>query len=369
MTRSGSFVKIIVAAMLLHGGSAAWAQDQEPLFDNWSLAIHGGAGTLARADMTAERDAAYRATLQQALDAGKAVLAGGGTSLDAVQAVILILEDDEKFNAGRGAVYTWGGGHELDASIMDGHDLSAGAVAGVSTVKNPILLARKVMTDSPHVMLAGAGAEEFATEQGLEIVPPAYFDTEARLKALERMKAQNLSALDVDTQFGTVGAVALDRHGNLAAGTSTGGMTGKRWNRIGDSPIIGAGTYADNTSCAVSGTGWGEYFIRVGVAHEICARLRFRHMRERDRAQATVPVDAEGVPEYYIHNSEFGIEPEQAQEEINSVIDLLGELGGDGGVIVVTREGYPLFGMNTSGMYRGRATSDGVNEVAIYGDE
>lgn len=337
--------------------------------DSWSLAIHGGAGTLNREDMTPERDVAYRAALQRALDAGKKVLADGGSALDAVEAVVLILEDEEKFNAGRGAVYTWEGGHELDASIMDGRDLSAGAVAGVSTVRRPILLARRVMTDSPHVMLAGKGAEEFAAEQGLEIVSPDFFDTEARAKALERMKAEKLSALDVDIKFGTVGAVALDKNGHLAAATSTGGMTGKRWNRIGDSPVIGAGTYADDSSCAVSGTGWGEYFIRVGVAHEICSRLRYRRMKERDRVQATIPVDADGIPEEYVHNSEFGIEPEQAQAEINSVIDMVDQMGGDGGVIVVTREGYPLFSMNTSGMYRGRATSDGMNEVAIYGDE
>lgn len=303
----------------------------------WSLAIHGGAGTLERADMTPEREAAYRAALQAALDAGKAVLAGGGSAMDAVEAVVTRLEDDEKFNAGRGAVFTWEGTHELDAAIMDGRDRAAGAVAGVTGVRHPILLARKVMTDSPHVMLAARGAEEFAREHGIEFMPPEWFDTDARRKALERMKAEKLSALDVDIKFGTVGAVAMDQQGNLAAATSTGGMTGKRWNRIGDSPVIGAGTYADNESCAVSGTGWGEYFIRVGVARIICERIRMQGQTAQAAADATM-------------------------DEVQT-------LGGDGGVIVVAKDGSAVFSFNTSGMYRGRATSEGVDEVAIYGDE
>ena len=329
----------------------------------WSLAIHGGAGTLSREDMTPERDAAYRAALQAALDAGRKVLAEGGTSLDAVQAVILRLEDDEKFNAGKGAVFTYEGGHELDASVMDGRTRAAGAVAGVTTVRNPILLARKVMEDSPHVMLAGLGAEQFAQEKGLAIVPNSYFDTDARREALERMKAENLSALDVDIKFGTVGAVALDTHGNLAAGTSTGGMTGKRWNRIGDSPVIGAGTYADNRSCAVSGTGWGEYFIRVGVAHEICTRLRLLNENYGTVGHA---VNDQGQVVF--------VEPDpasmdDAQEIADDVMDEVKDLGGDGGIILVTPEGHALYSFNTSGMYRGRATSAGINEVAIFGDE
>lgn len=329
----------------------------------WSLAIHGGAGTLSREDMTPERDAAYRAALQAALDAGRKVLAEGGTSLDAVQAVILRLEDDEKFNAGRGAVFTWEGGHELDASIMDGRTKAAGAVAGVTTVRNPILLARKVMEDSPHVMLSARGAEQFAQEKGLEMVPPGYFDTDARREALERMKAENLSALDVDIKFGTVGAVALDTHGNLAAGTSTGGMTGKRWNRIGDSPVIGAGTYADNRSCAVSGTGWGEYFIRVGVAHEICTRLR---LLGENYGTVGHSLNEQGKVVFAAPES---LTSDDTQEIADEVMDEVKELGGDGGVILVTPEGYALYSFNTSGMYRGRATSAGVNEVAIFGDE
>ncbi|MDP4576135.1 isoaspartyl peptidase/L-asparaginase [Qipengyuania sp. G39] len=328
----------------------AGAQEEAP---RWSIAIHGGAGTIRREDMTAERDAAYRAALKAALDAGAKVLAEGGSALDAIEAAILLMEDDPKFNAGRGAVYTWEGEHELDASIMDGRDRDAGAVAGVTGIRHPILLARKVMTDSPHVMLAGEGAEQFAAEQGIETMPPEWFDTEARREALERMKADKLSALDVDIKFGTVGAVALDRDGNLAAGTSTGGMTGKRWGRIGDAPIIGAGTYADNRACAVSATGWGEFFIRLGVAKDICTRLTFR-----SQIRGGAPFD-EGVE----------LTDAESQQEIDAVIADVGQLGGDGGVIVLTPEGHALYAMNTAGMYRGRATSTGESEVAIYADE
>ena len=335
----------------------------------WSIAIHGGAGTIERENMTAEQDAAYRAALQNALDAGAKVLREGGSAMDAIQAAIEPMEDDPLFNAGRGAVLTWDGDIELDASIMDGRTRDAGAVAGVTGIRHPIELARKVMTDSPHVMLAGDGAEAFAAEQGLELMPPEWFETERRKEALQRMKARKLSAIDVDIKFGTVGAVALDSQGNMAAGTSTGGMTGKRWGRIGDAPIIGAGTYADNRACAVSATGWGEFFIRVGVAHEICTRLRYRYQADIAAAQAEVPRDSEGQPTYIVHASEFGLDAAHAQEEIDAVIAEVGALGGDGGVIVVTGEGHPLFSMNTSGMYRGRATSDGTNEVAIYADE
>ena len=324
------------AALLVFIAVPAAAED-EP---GWSIAIHGGAGTIARDDMTPQQDAAYRAALQSALDAGAQVLREGGSAMDAIQAAIEPMEDDPLFNAGRGA-----------------------------GIRHPIALARKVMSDSPHVMLAGAGAAQFAAEQGLATMPPEWFETERRKKALERMKAERLSAIDVDIKFGTVGAVALDRDGNMAAGTSTGGMTGKRWGRIGDAPIIGAGTYADNRACAVSATGWGEFFIRVGVAHEICTRLRHRYRTEIDAAQASVPLDDEGLPTYMVHASEFGLDAAQAQEEIDAVIADVGSLGGDGGVIVVTRDGHPLFSMNTSGMYRGRATSDGLREVAIYGDE
>lgn len=343
---------------------AVSAQEAE---GGWSLAIHGGAGTIARENMSAEEDAAYRASLQAALDAGAKVLAEGGEALDAVEAVILLLEDDPRFNAGRGAVFTWEGGHELDASIMDGRDRDAGAVAGVTNIRHPISLARKVMTDSPHVMLAGKGAETFAAEHDLELVPADWFGTDFRREALERMKARELSALDVDAKFGTVGAVALDRNGNLAAGTSTGGMTGKRWNRIGDAPVIGAGTYADNRSCAVSATGWGEYFIRVGVAHEICTTLR--HNREAVRQAAQSYVAKTSDPESIVLDANVQIPEVAAQSVADEVMAEVKGLGGDGGIILVTPEGHALFSFNTSGMYRGRATSGGVNEVAIYGDE
>lgn len=327
-------------APLLAGGALAWgaaavAQTADRAGPpRWSIAIHGGAGTLERKDMTPEKDAAYRQALKAALDAGTAVLKAGGSSLDAVTAVITRLEDDPRFNAGRGAVFTWDGGHELDASIMDGRTRAAGAVAGVTTVRHPILLAKAVMEDSPHVLLAGRGAEAFAREKGLELVPTDWFDTPERREALRRVKTEKVSALDVDIKFGTVGAVALDAHGNLAAGTSTGGMTGKRWSRIGDSPLIGAGTYADNRSCAVSGTGWGEYFIRVGVARTICARMEMKG--------------------------------ESAQTAADAVIAEVGALGGDGGVIVVAPNGDAVFSFDTGGMYRARATSAGVNEVAIF---
>ena len=332
----GFFAQFAAGIALLLTGMTVPASAQEA-GARWSIAIHGGAGTIARENMSAEEDAAYRASLQTALDAGAKVLADGGEALDAVEAVILLLEDDPRFNAGRGAVFNWEGSHELDASIMDGRNRDAGAVAGVTNIRHPILAARAVMTDSPHVMLAGEGAEAFAQAQGLETVPTEWFDTDFRREALERMKASELSALDVDAKFGTVGAVALDAKGNLAAGTSTGGMTGKRWNRIGDSPVIGAGTYADNRSCAVSATGWGEYFIRVGVAKAICARM------------------------------ELG--GDNAQAASDAVMADVKALGGDGGVIVVSNGGDAIYSFNTAGMYRGRATSEGVNEVAIYGDE
>lgn len=361
-------MRILLVALLGLFAATAPLNAQEGDGESWSIAIHGGAGTLTRDDMTPEKQAEYESVLQQALDAGSQVLRDGGTALDAVAAVITRLEDDPKFNAGRGAVFTWEGTNELDAAIMDGNGRRAGAVTGVTTVRHPIALARAVMEDGRHVFLSGAGAEQFAQERGLERVDPAWFATPARRDALERLKAEDLSALDVDRKFGTVGAVAMDMHGNLAAGTSTGGLTGKRWGRIGDSPVIGAGTYADNRACAVSATGSGEYFIRVGVAQEICMRLRYRFRTEIDAAQATVPLDEEGFPTYIIHASEFGLEAGQAQEEADAVMEEVGALGGDGGVIVMTPWGDALFSFNTSGMYRGRASSAGVNEVAIFAD-
>ncbi len=351
---------ITLIALALMPTAALAQEDAAPLPEpKWSLAIHGGAGTLNRADMTPEKRAAYEAALQAALDAGAKVLADGGSAMDAIKAAIIPMEDSPLFNAGKGAVFTWDGTNELDSSIMDGRDRSAGAVAGVKTVRNPILLADTVRTKSPHVMLMGAGAEQFAVEQGFPVTPPEYFATPARREALERMKAEQLSALDVDHKFGTVGAVALDQSGNMAAGTSTGGMTGKRWGRVGDAPLIGAGTYADNRACAVSATGWGEYFIRVGVAHEICARLR--NKPSGWTVYAPLP---EGALEKLQAEQE-----QRAQKVADEVMADVKQLGGDGGVILVTPEGHAIFSFNTSGMYRGRATSDGVNEVAIFGGE
>jgi len=360
--------KLLALVALALMSQPAFAQE----VPKWSLAIHGGAGTLDPEQMTPERRAAYEADLQRALDAGSKILAEGGAAMDAIKAAIVIMEDSPLFNAGKGAVFTWDGTNELDASIMDGRDRSAGAVAGVKTVKNPILLADTVRTQSEHVFLVGKGAEEFAVSKGFAVTPPEYFATEARREALERLKAERLSALDVDHKFGTVGAVALDQKGNLAAGTSTGGMTGKRWGRVGDAPMIGAGTYADNRACAVSATGWGEYFIRVGVAHEICARLRV----ERDEKRRKVEWEASrGANEAnrgnitYVQVDSVDLPEQSAQGAADDVMDDVAALGGDGGVILVTPEGHAIFSFNTTGMYRGRATSAGVNEVAIFGGE
>lgn len=345
-------MKNLIAAVALALLSQPAFAEEAP---KWSIAIHGGAGTLDPDKMTPEKRAEYEAALQKALDAGAKVLAEGGSAMDAVKAAIMPMEDSPLFNAGKGAVFTWEGTNELDASIMDGRDRSAGAVAGVKTVRNPILLADKVRTDSEHVFLMGAGAEAFAVEKGFAVTPPEYFATPARREALERLKAEKLSALDVDHKFGTVGAVALDQSGNMAAGTSTGGMTGKRWGRVGDAPVIGAGTYADNRACAVSATGWGEYFLRVGVAHEICARLR---ATKEVNALMADPAAADD-----------DMKTEVAQYIADAVMADVKDLGGDGGVILVTPEGHAIFSFNTTGMYRGRATSAGVREVAIFGGE
>ncbi|MBK6803055.1 isoaspartyl peptidase/L-asparaginase [Novosphingobium sp.] len=315
-------------------GTAAQAGPAKP---RWSLAIHGGAGTMSREAMTSEKEAEYRAALDRALAAGTAVLERGGSAMDAVEAAVVMMEDDPRFNAGRGAVFAWDGANELDAAIMDGRTRAAGAVTGVTRTRNPVRLARAVMADGRHVFLSGAGADQFSREKGLEQADPAWFATPERRRQLDEMKAKQLSAIDVDRKFGTVGAVALDVSGHVAAATSTGGMTGKRWGRIGDAPVIGAGTYADDRACAVSATGSGEYFIRAGVAHEICARLRLRK--------------------------------ESAQKAADAVIAEVGALGGDGGVIVVTPRGEAVFAQNTPGMYRARATSAGLRQVAIFRGE
>ena len=301
----------------------------------WKLVIHGGAGGIERAKHTAEKDAAVRGGLDRALAAGEKVLSSGGKALDAVEAVIRVLEDDPNFNAGRGAVLTDDGRAELDSSIMDGASRSAGAVAGVTATRNPISLARAVMEKSPHVFLATQGADRFSIEHGLDQVPPDYFILPERKRQLEMVKSKKLSILDVEFKYGTVGAVALDRGGHVAAGTSTGGMMGKKWGRVGDSPMIGAGTYADDRACAVSATGWGEYFIRAGVAHEICARIRLKG--------------------------------EDAQTAADAVLADVKSLGGDGGVIVVTPKGEQVFSFNSKGMYRAMADSK-RRKIALYSE-
>jgi beta-aspartyl-peptidase (threonine type) len=304
----------------------------------FGLAIHGGAGTLPRAEMSSDREQLYRAGLAAALAAGYSVLESGGTSLDAVTRAVAALEDDPLFNAGRGAVFTIDGHNELDASIMDGATLRAGAVSGVTHIKNPIELARTVMEHSDYVLLAGSGAEEFALTRGFQLVPRSYFHTAERWRQLERIRAGDgeLSPLTI-SHVGTVGAVARDAQGRLAAATSTGGMTGKRYGRIGDSPVIGAGTYADDRSCAVSATGHGEIFIRAAVAHDICARMRFG-----------------------------GRSLDQAVREV--VLEELPSLGGEGGVVAVDRSGRVAMEFNSEGMFRASRVRGGDAKVAIYRD-
>ncbi len=308
---------------------------------DFAFAIHGGAGAIPRAELDPEKEKAIRADLERALRAGHEILADGGTSLDAVTSAVVILEDSPYFNAGKGAVFNHDGINELDASIMDGATHKAGAVAGLHRVRNPILLARAVMEQSVHVMLIGEGAEAFAKASGIEMMDPSYFRTEQRWqelqKALAKERAQPRAALPSRAYTGTVGAVALDRKGRLAAATSTGGMTNKRWGRVGDSPIIGAGTYA-NAQCAVSGTGWGEFFIRATVAHDICARVAYR-----------------------------GDSIETAANEV--VLKVVPGLGGDGGAIAMDREGRVAMPFNTAGMYRGTIDVDGNVSIAIYADD
>jgi L-asparaginase / beta-aspartyl-peptidase len=310
---------------------------------NFAMVIHGGAGTILRQNMTPEMEKAYIDTLTIALRTGYQILSRGGSSLDAVEATIRVMEDSPIFNAGKGAVFTAEGTNELDASIMDGKTLNAGAVAALQHVKNPISLARLVMEKSPHVMMVGAGAEEFAKSQGVKLVPPHYFWTERRWRAFEEAKAKADSGrtsmgYGEPRKFGTVGAVALDKAGNLAAGTSTGGTNMKRFGRVGDSPIIGAGTYANNLSCAVSGTGDGEFFIRNNVAADICARLRYS-----------------------------GVSIQQAADDV--VMKELVAQHGEGGVIAMDRKGNIATPFNSAGMYRGWVTSDGKITVKIYKEQ
>ena len=318
---------------------------QRPTF---GIVIHGGAGTILRKNMTPEKEANYRAVLTEAIQVGYEILKAGGSSQKAVEKTIHIMEDSPLFNAGKGAVLNANASIELDASFMNGKSLDAGAISGVRTVKHPISAAIKVMEASPHVMLSGSGADTFASEQGLEIVPPEYFYTERRINALKQVQEAahvNQTTLKPNENeflkqhlYGTVGCVALDLSGNLAAGTSTGGMTNKKWNRIGDAPIIGAGTYANNATCAISATGWGEFFIRSVVAHDISALMEYKGLSIQEAAYEV------------IHNK-------------------VAKLGGDGGVVGIDRNGNVMMEMNTPGMYRAQMDALGNLKVKIYKDE
>jgi beta-aspartyl-peptidase (threonine type) len=302
----------------------------------WKLVVHGGAGVIERHLLSEEQERDIRAALDGALQVGSRILAGGGSALDAVEAAARALEDHPHFNAGRGSVFTYQGTIEMDAAIMDGRGRDAGAIAGVTATRNPISLARAVMEKSPHVFLSREGADQFSRENDLEQAPPEYFATEERRAALAEMRSRGADYFDVDLKYGTVGAVAVDVHGHVAAATSTGGITGKRWSRIGDSPMIGAGTYADDRTAAVSCTGSGEYFIRASVAHQICARIEML---------------GEGV-----------------RTAADHAIGDVGALGGTGGVIAVTPAGEAAWVFNAQGMYRGMASAEG-RRTAIYGDE
>ncbi len=312
--------------------------------NEFAIVIHGGAGTILKKNLSDEKENEYKAKLEEAIKVGYNILKQGGTSLDAVEKTINILEDSPLFNAGKGAVFTNAETIELDASIMDGKTLNAGASAGTKKVKNPINLARKIMDVSPHVMMAGEGAETYAKEQGLELVDQDYFKTENRLNTLNRVKANEISKTKTtafydtdikDSKFGTVGCVALDKSGNLAAGTSTGGMTNKRFGRVGDVPIIGAGTYANNATCAVSGTGWGEFFIRATVAHDISALMEYKGLTLQEAAHEVI------------------------QKKVPN-------LGGNGGVIAVDKNGNMVMDFNTAGMYRATMNDKGELYIGIY---
>ncbi|KIO78506.1 isoaspartyl peptidase [Pedobacter lusitanus] len=336
-------LKITAALLLCFMANIAYGQQK------YIMVIHGGAGTITRKNMSAEKEAAYVAALTKALQTGYDVLKSGKTSLDAVEATIHIMEDSPLFNAGKGAVFTHDGKNEMDAAVMDGKTLMAGAVAGVTTIKNPISAARAVMEKSEHVMMVGRGAELFAKQAGIEIVNPKYFYTKERWDGLQRAikedstksvldhgnkKSMKLGTVNHDYKFGTVGAVALDKSGNLAAGTSTGGMTNKKYGRVGDSPIIGAGTYANNATAGISCTGWGEFYIRNVVAHDISAMMEYKKLSVDEAAKA--------------------------------VLDKVGKMGGDGGLIALDAKGNVTMPFNTEGMYRGTVTEAGKIEVLIY---
>ncbi|WP_263357209.1 isoaspartyl peptidase/L-asparaginase family protein [Acidicapsa ligni] len=346
----------LAVTMTLLGSVISFGQSTKD--HKWAVVLHGGAGVIARSSMTPEAEAQYRAGIKEALDAAASVLDKGGSSLDAVEAAIKLLEDNPLFNAGRGAVFAADGTNQLDAAIMDGKTMQAGAVADVQRTRHPISLARAVMEQSPHVMLIGAGADAFAAHVHLEQVPPAFFFTERRWHSLvDELKKEGspipprpegapappthpIAFFETPDshKFGTVGVVALDRDGNVAAGTSTGGTTGKRWNRVGDSPIIGAGTYASNQSCAVSATGTGEYFIRLTVARTICALVQYKGMPLQDAADQVV------------------------QKELAAI-------HGDGGVIALTPDGQLAWSFNTPGMFRAKVAEGGKAQIGIFRDE
>ena len=321
---------------LLMPSFAVAAVDPPPV-PKWAIVIHGGAGAMTRDKLPKDKDLAARIALKGAIDAATRILSEGGSSIDAVEAAVRVLEDDPVFNAGRGAVLTYDGTISLDAAIMDGTTRKAGAIAGTTIARNPVSAARKVMEQSPHVLLSGSGADQFVTDQGLETAGQDYFETPERRKQLDEFKEKKTGWFDAELKYGTVGAVALDMQGHVAAATSTGGLTGKRWGRVGDSPLIGAGTYADDRACAVSATGAGEVFIRVGAAHEICARVRLK-------GEKIVPA-------------------------ASAVMGEIKALGGEGGVIVLTPDGQLGWSFNTPGMFRGGRDSSGREIIAIYGDE
>jgi L-asparaginase / beta-aspartyl-peptidase len=337
--KNRSIVSVILLAALASCGAP---EGQRSQYGSPVLVIHGGAGVIRKENMTPEKERAYNEALSTALNAGYNLLMKGGSSTDAVIAAIRIMEDSPLFNAGKGSVFNSEGKNEMDAAIMDGQTLMAGAVAGITTVKNPITAARAVMKNSPHVMMIGKGAEEFAKEQGLEIVDPSYFFDSTRFEQWLKVKAKEESKatsyydpIIKGSKYGTVGAVALDQFGNLCAGTSTGGMTNKRYGRVGDAPLIGAGTYANNASCAVSGTGWGEYFIRLTVAHDIAALKQYG-----------------------------GLTVQQATDSV--ILKKLPRLGGDGGVIVLDRQGNFAMTFCSEGMFRGYIRTPGEAKTFIY---
>ncbi len=357
ITKVAGLSPLLICLLLIDLEATSQSGQKEERKNNigeYVLVIHGGAGAISKSRMAIEKEKAYREGLEMALEAGMKILRSGGSAVDAVEAAVVVLEDNPLFNAGKGAVFTNDGKNELDASIMDGRKLAAGAIAGVQTVKNPVKAAKMVMQASEHVMMIGKGAEAFAASRGLEIVLPSYFHTDERWKGLKtaQQKDSSKAVLDNDQQkqeagirqpqnkdfkYGTVGAVALDKQGNLAAATSTGGMTNKKFGRVGDAPIIGAGTYADNNSCAVSCTGWGEYFIRLVMAKSVADRVSLLKMPLEDAAS-------------------------------EMIMKHLPALGGDGGLIAVDKNGNVTMPFNTEGMYRAYIKSSGEKQVLIYKD-